>query len=488
MTAKTLDHQPPRRPTSRLVATLALLFTLLAGACSSGFDRADSSVSAASDAYSGQDAEAPAQAVQNETVFTEAEARSDAATDLETRGDFAALTVTGSAGNQEAVAQLPDIGRDIIYTASLELASTDVSRATREAIQTIERRGGFLFSQETQGGAYGSSVLTFKVLPDQFHAALNDLGSVGTVRSQSISADDVSAIVVDLESRINTAEASVARLRNLLDDATELDTIATLENQLLQRETTLEQLRGQLRSVQNQVDLATITVFVTELTNRPGLHLEAASYAGHDAGFGCFDTASSRSGEVGDATTICYRLTNTGDTPLTDLALADASLGATLESLIVVDGSTTELSVGESVVVAQEFELTEPVRVRTTATAIGIDADGNKIDAPVKATAPTMRFDVTNYEDDFPSFGEVLGNSWNAIKTIAIVLALFAVAVAPFVLIALAIGWPLRLWFRNYQANRPANPAPPAPPAPSTPLGPTTTGDAAETVGAATTA
>jgi len=137
------------------------------------------------------------------------------------------------------------------FTATLELASTDVSTATRAAIRSIEGRGGFLFWQETRGGAGGSSVLTFKVLPEHFQAALDDLGAIGEVRSQSISADDVSAIVVDLESRINTSEASVLRLRALLDDATELETIATVESQLLERETSLEQLRGQLRTVRN---------------------------------------------------------------------------------------------------------------------------------------------------------------------------------------------------------------------------------------------
>ena len=228
----------------------------------------------------------------------------------------------------------PTWARDIIFTATLEISSTNVSEATRQAIRSIEGRGGFLFAQETRGGAGGTSVLTFKVLPEHFQAALNDLGSVGEVRSQSISAEDVSAVVVDLQSRINTAEASVKRLRNLLDDASELATIATLENQLLQRETSLEQLRGQLRTVRNQVDLATVTVYVTELLNRPGLALEAMAYEGHDGGFGCFD-ASRRplGGSSGDPVTICYRVTNTGDTPLVDVTLDDAALGATIGSL-----------------------------------------------------------------------------------------------------------------------------------------------------------
>lgn len=456
------------KPVRRRLAALVVLFTLIAAACS-GDSNSLTASSASSDA--------------SDTSFDAAEApsasgESDAGRDgAMADGDFDAeapseVTTTGSAGS-EATAQLPDLGRDIIFTATLEIGSTDVGVATREAIRSIEARGGFLFSQETRGGAGGTSILTFKVLPDQFQAALNDLGSIGDVRSQSISAEDVSAVVVDLESRINTAEASVVRLRNLLDDATELETIATLENQLLQRETTLEQLRGQLRTVRNQVDLATITVFVTELLNRPGIAIDAMSYPGHDGGFSCFDTGTVRSFEAGDPVTVCYRLTNTGDTPLVDVTLDDPALGASIGSLVVVDGSVTQIEPGQSVVLAQELELAESVRVRTSVTATGLDADGNEISDEIRATAASMRFDVLEDDDDFPSFGEVLSDSWNALVTAALVIALIAVAIAPFAAVALILGVPAWLLIRRRRARRAAaNPTPTPPPAPPAPTPP----------------
>ena len=438
-----------------------------------------------------------------EAAFDAAEPEAARAFEAAADGDAAqSFNQTGSAG-AEAVAQLPDLGRDIIFTATLELASTDVSATTRDAIRSIEARGGFLFSQETRGGAGGTSVLTFKVLPDQFQAALNDLGSVGTVQAQSISADDVSAVVVDLESRINTAEASVSRLRDLLDDASELETIATLENQLLQRETTLEQLRGQLRTVRDQVDLATITVYVTELLNRPGIAIEAMAYAGHDGGFGCFDSSNVRSVDAGDPITLCYRLINTGDAPLVDITLDDQALGATIGSLVVVDGTTNQIDPGEVVLLAQETELDEAVRVRTSVTAIGLDANGAEIEEAVKATAATMRFEVVADDDGIPSFGEVLSNSWNALVTAAIVIALVAVAIAPFAAVGLLVGIPAWRLLRHRRdarhaarlASQPPAPTPPAPPAASSAdtdsgeaTGESAHGDATAATGAATTA
>lgn len=434
--------------------------TLVVAACSGDdFESSDT-------ASSGAAVEADFDMAGGDRGFADAEAPAEGQPANEA-GEDKGFVTTGAAGS-ETTAQLPDLGRDIIYTATLEIASTDVSSATRDAIRTIEGRGGFLFAQETRGGAGATSVLTFKIFPDQFQAALNDLGSIGTVRSQSITAEDVSAIVVDLESRINTAEASVVRLRDLLDDATELETIATLENQLLQRETTLEQLRGQLRTVRNQVDLATITVYVTELQNRPGLAIESMAYAGHDAGFGCFDSGNIRSVEEGDPVTICYRLINTGDTPLVEVVLDDPALGATLGSVVVVDGTASQIDPGETVVLAQEIELAESVRVRTSVTATGLDADGNPIEEQVKATAATMRFDVMAMDDGIPSFGEVLSNSWNALITAVLVIALILVAIAPFAVVGLVLGVPAWLYFRRRREARAAA-APPAPPAPPTP-------------------
>lgn len=469
------------RPNRALVLSVILgLIALVAAACSSGStdDTAESSAMSFDGAMdAADDAAAPQEAgrasADDGSDFGGAEVDAsdgdfEDAMEEPMADDAEGGLATGAAGSQ-AEAQLPDLGRDIIFTAWLEVGATDVSAATREAIRSVEARGGFLFSQETQGGAGGRSTLTFKVLPDQFQAALNDLGSVGDVRSQSISADDVTAVVVDLESRINTAEASVERLRNLLDDASELETIATLENQLLQRETTLEQLRGQLRTVRNQVDLATITLVVTELTNRPGLGIETMAYAGHDAGFGCFDSAGVRSLEAGDAVTVCYRLTNTGDTPLVDLRFEDPTLGASLGSMVVVNGSTTQLEPGDQVLLAQETALDESVRVRTSVTATGLDADGNELEDEVRATAATVRFDVMSEDDGFPSFGEVLSNSWNALVTAAVVIALVAVAVAPFALVLAVLALPIWLWMRRRRTPaRTEVPAPPAPPAPTT--------------------
>ena len=188
-----------------------------------------------------------------------------------------------------------------------------------------------------------------------------------------------------------------------------------------------------------------------------------------------------RSFEAGDPVTICYRLTNTGDTSLVDLTFDDPALGASIGSMVVVDGSTNQIDPGQSVLLAQELELAEPVRVRTSVAATGLDADGNEIEDEIRATAATMRFDVLEVDDGFPSFGEVLSDSWNALVTAALVIALILVAVAPFAVVPWS--WAFRhgcsfaaagrtdLPLSPPSQHRPA-PQPPRPPTPAAPAPP----------------
>ncbi|MFH2072830.1 MAG: DUF4349 domain-containing protein, partial [Actinomycetota bacterium] len=139
-----------------------------------------------------------------------------------------------------------DLGRLIVYTASISVEVDDVITAGAEAQAAVAGLGGVLFGQETTTGEFPRSVLTIKVPPANFQEALQRLSGVGKLLGQSVYADDVTERVVDLQSQITTSEASVERLRGFLANATDLETVAKLETELLNRETSLEILRGRL--------------------------------------------------------------------------------------------------------------------------------------------------------------------------------------------------------------------------------------------------
>lgn len=85
-------------------------------------------------------------------------------------------------------------------------------------------------------------------------------------------AQDVTDQVVDVESRVTSQRASVARVRELMDKATKLSDVVALEGELSTRESDLEALLAQQASLKDRTSLATITLSLTETPVKPAGH------------------------------------------------------------------------------------------------------------------------------------------------------------------------------------------------------------------------
>ena len=141
-----------------------------------------------------------------------------------------AAAVTERADDGDVAFQQVNTGRSIVYVGSMFVEVEDVRQATQQAQLAIAGLGGLVFSQHTTTEPVPRTELTFKVLPEDFAEAMRRLEALGDLKSQQISADDVTERVVDLESRIITSRASVERLRSFLEKATELEAVAELES------------------------------------------------------------------------------------------------------------------------------------------------------------------------------------------------------------------------------------------------------------------
>lgn len=343
-----------------------------------------------------------------------------------------------------------DIGRDIIFTAEMTVAVPDVAAAGDEATRIIENVGGFLFGQRTTGDPNPTSVLTFKVQPADFQDALTRLGSIGEIRDQNVSASDVTDRIVDLESRIETSAASVERLRALLSEATDIKAIVELETELLARETELETLRGSLRTLRDQVALATISVIITEAASNPALTVGVTAYPAHDSGASCPGDAG-LGFETGTEVTVCYELVNSGDTWLADFELRDPVLDLEFGDLVVVFGdSSVALEPGDSLILAAEVVPERDLRTRTTVSAQPVDEDGSEISGRPASQTESVLLDAVD-PDGIPTFGAGLSASWDLLVNLGKGVVLVAAALIPF-------SWiPLILWL-VWRNRRPVGP------------------------------
>ncbi|WP_433613523.1 DUF4349 domain-containing protein [Dactylosporangium sp. CA-139114] len=162
---------------------------------------------------------------------------------------------------QKAPDNLDTLNRSIIYAGTMTVEVKDVNAAAAQAIAFATGAGGFVGGDNRRiDGQSSTATITLRVPAEKFQATLDQLKSVGDEKSRQVSAQDVTDQVVDVESRIATAQASVERIRALLAKAQTIGEITTLESELSRRESDLESLQSRKRKLAGLTSLSTITL------------------------------------------------------------------------------------------------------------------------------------------------------------------------------------------------------------------------------------
>jgi hypothetical protein len=159
----------------------------------------------------------------------------------------------------------------LIRTATVVIATEDVAAAYAGAVERAAALGGYVSGEDTEREASGDEVshVTLKVPADRYEELLADVSALGELEYRSVATEDVTDQVVDVESRIATQEESVARIRELLDQATSIDDIVGIEAELSTRQADLESLRSQYESLRDRTGLATIELELRQPDSAP---------------------------------------------------------------------------------------------------------------------------------------------------------------------------------------------------------------------------
>lgn len=208
----------------------------------------------------------------DKAALSQADARADAgagAKEGAAREGAPGSSADGSAGGSAATA--PPAARStatshIIRTASLTVRVKDAPTALAEARTTTENAGGYVGDETTRQDEEGHKLtrVVLRVPAEKYDKVLADLEGSGKLVARSAKAEDVTDQVVDVESRIKTQRASVVRIRELMDQATRLSDVVTLEGELSTRQADLEALLARQASLKDRTSLATITLTLSE--------------------------------------------------------------------------------------------------------------------------------------------------------------------------------------------------------------------------------
>ncbi|WP_406185453.1 DUF4349 domain-containing protein [Streptomyces sp. NBC_01006] len=159
----------------------------------------------------------------------------------------------------------------VIRTATLALETADAQRALAAARTAAEGAGGYVGNESTKRGEDGrmTSTLTLRVPGDRFDAVLGAMEGSGRLLSRKVEAQDVTEKVADVDSRVRSQQASVARVRDMMDKATALGDVVMLESELSKRQSDLESLLAQQTALKDQTSMGTITMEVSEPAPKP---------------------------------------------------------------------------------------------------------------------------------------------------------------------------------------------------------------------------
>jgi len=194
--------------------------------------------------------------------YVEAPATTDSAYWGEAEAGYEYSESKGTSPN----AALP-AGVKMIYTADMQMQSTEFDRATSDLATLVEQLGGYFETRTVRNysSGYRYAYYTVRVPSAQFRAFLTQAGELCHVVECTENADDITEQYYDVDSRLKTAQTKLERLQELLAKAETMEDIITIESAISDTEYTIEWLSGELRHYDALVDYSTINISLNEV-------------------------------------------------------------------------------------------------------------------------------------------------------------------------------------------------------------------------------
>ena len=178
--------------------------------------------------------------------------------------------------NQSAIAQSGEVAapqqvepdpRKIVYTNNISIVVKDPAESAQQIQQMATEAGGYVsqsqLSQYT--GDLMRGMVVIRVPVESYAQVLEQIRKLGVrVLSDNSSASDVTSEYTDLEAQLRNLEAAEKELALMLTEVrarpnAKPSDILEVYNALTQKRGEIEQVKGRLQLLQNQVALSTIT-------------------------------------------------------------------------------------------------------------------------------------------------------------------------------------------------------------------------------------
>ncbi|MDX9719400.1 MAG: DUF4349 domain-containing protein [Myxococcota bacterium] len=168
-----------------------------------------------------------------------------------------ALAEDGEAQPVADDAKPTTLRRMVIYTAHVTMSVVDLPKAMSQASTAGEALGGWIQASSTDS-------LVLRVPAERFRDFLASVRELGTVVDEDIVGQDVTEEFLDLEIRLRNALALRDRFEALLVKANSVADTLAIETELARITTQIEQMKGRLRYLQQQIAFSTVHLNFTQ--------------------------------------------------------------------------------------------------------------------------------------------------------------------------------------------------------------------------------
>ena len=153
--------------------------------------------------------------------------------------------------------------RKVIYNASLTLVSKKPDSTAAQLLRLAESHEGY-------AQFIGTERATLRIKATELETVLKEIAGLGKVKNKTVTGNDVTEQYTDFEIRLTNAEVVLKRYLDLLAKAVTVTEILAIEKELERVRGEIELYKGKLKFYDNQVDYATINIYIQKKI-KPGV-------------------------------------------------------------------------------------------------------------------------------------------------------------------------------------------------------------------------
>jgi ACT domain-containing protein len=173
----------------------------------------------------------------------------------------------------DLVADVPKAAPQLIKTAQLDLTVESIDEMLPQVTAIAQQQRGDIISLQNSKPQNSrdrhTATLKMRVPQAQLDATLEKLAALGTVRNQSLSAEDVSQQLVDFQARLRNLRKTEEMLLKIMDRSGSMGDVLQVTQRISEVRSQIEQIDAQLKDLQNRVAYSTINLNIEAIFTPP---------------------------------------------------------------------------------------------------------------------------------------------------------------------------------------------------------------------------